>query len=127
MTGPGTLGERIAQSRRLLGVRENRDISPSDLAGRLGVSAATVYRWESNEKSPREDALAALAALFGVTRAYLRYGEGETAPPERFVAEVDRSEVDQFQETAMPAMPAMPKQKAAPREKGGRKAGNGRG
>lgn len=71
---PNTLGERIAQARRELGVRTRTDVNPSDVAEALGVSPATVYRWESNEKSPRDDTLAKLAKYLGVTPAYLRYG-----------------------------------------------------
>lgn len=70
------MGERIAQGRRELGVRLQRDVTPADLAKMLGVNPATVYRWESDEKAPRDDALAKLAEFLGVTPAYLRYGVG---------------------------------------------------
>lgn len=69
-----TLGERIAQERRELAVLLRRDITPADLAEMLGVNPATVYRWEADEKAPRDAALAALAALFKRSLAYLRYG-----------------------------------------------------
>jgi transcriptional regulator with XRE-family HTH domain len=78
---PETLGERIAQGRRQLALDLRRDVTPADLAKMLEVNPATVYRWESNEKAPRDDALAALARLFGVSQGYLRYGvEGAKAP-----------------------------------------------
>lgn len=73
----GSIGGRIAQGRRELGVRLQRDITPADLAKMLDVNPATVYRWESGEKAPRDDALTTLAKLFGVTPAYLRYGVGQ--------------------------------------------------
>jgi transcriptional regulator with XRE-family HTH domain len=77
---PATLGERIAQHRRQLAVELRRDVTAADLAKMLGVNPATVYRWETNEKVPRDDALAAMASLFNVTQGYLRYGP-ETAAP----------------------------------------------
>lgn len=41
----------------------------------VGVSTATVYRWESSEKLPRDEGnMAKLADVLGVTPAYLRYG-----------------------------------------------------
>lgn len=79
-----TLGERIAQGRRQLAVQLARDITPADLAKMLDVDSATVYRWESNEKAPREGALAALASLFNVSPAYLRYGVRESVEPSGF-------------------------------------------
>jgi transcriptional regulator with XRE-family HTH domain len=69
-----TLGARVAQARRELSVRLRRDVSASDMAKALGVSPATVYRWESDEKSPKDDSLDALAKFLGVTPAFLRYG-----------------------------------------------------
>jgi transcriptional regulator with XRE-family HTH domain len=71
---PQSIGERIAQARRELGVRLRRDVSPSDVAEALSVSPATVYRWESDEKSPSEKSMTKLAAFLGVAPAYLRYG-----------------------------------------------------
>lgn len=84
---PASLGERIAHQRRLLGVRLRRDVTPADLAGMLGVSPPTVYRWESGEKSPREDALTAMAKLFEVTPAYLRYGIAPPRPGDQWTPE----------------------------------------
>lgn len=71
-----TLGKRIAQARRELGVRRQVDISQSDLATLVEVSAATVSRWEADLKKPGDESLERLAELFGVPRAWLRYGEG---------------------------------------------------
>jgi transcriptional regulator with XRE-family HTH domain len=75
---PRSLGERIAQHRRQLAVELRRDVTAADLAKMLDVNPATVYRWETDEKVPRDDALAAMASLFNVTQGYLRYGP-ETA------------------------------------------------
>lgn len=69
-----TLGDRIAQARREMGVRLRRDVTRGELAASVGVDPSTVSLWESDKKSPREEALAKLAAYLGVTPAYLRYG-----------------------------------------------------
>lgn len=68
------MGERIAQARRELGVRERRDVTRADLAAACRVVPSAVTYWETDEKTPREDALERLAAYLGVTPAYLRYG-----------------------------------------------------
>lgn len=69
-----TLGSRLAQARRELGVRERRDISQLDVAQAIGASSAAISRWESDLAVPREETLAKLAAYLGVTPALLRYG-----------------------------------------------------
>jgi transcriptional regulator with XRE-family HTH domain len=78
---PQGLGERIAQSRRVLGVREQRDVTQLDLAKAAGVSGPTVSDWEAGKKVPREAALMKLADYLGVTPAYLRYGIMPVDPP----------------------------------------------
>lgn len=89
-----SLGERIAQARRELGVRERRDVSQLDVAKAIGVSGAAVSQWESDERAPREEAFAKLADYLGVTPAYLRYGvtEGKDAKP-RQRARVDHGTI----------------------------------
>lgn len=72
---PETFGTRLSQARRELGVRERKDISPTDLAARLRVAQATVYRWENDEKSPRDDTLLQLATVLGVTPGWLKFGQ----------------------------------------------------
>jgi transcriptional regulator with XRE-family HTH domain len=71
---PQSVAERIAHARRLLGVREGRDILPPEIAKRLGVSSESVYNWEGGSTIPGEANMAKLAALLRVTPAYLRYG-----------------------------------------------------
>jgi transcriptional regulator with XRE-family HTH domain len=87
---PSTLGGRIAQARREKGVRDRRDVTQLDLAQAVGVANASLSRWEADLASPREEALAKLAAYLGVTPAFLRYGVTEPdlpfrdAPPATF-------------------------------------------
>lgn len=73
---PHSPGTRIAHARRLLGVREGRDVTVPELAERVGVSAESVYNWES-DKPISEKNLAKVAEELGVTPAYLRYGVKE--------------------------------------------------
>ena len=77
-----TLGERIAQHRKALG------ISQEELGARLGVSRQAVSKWETNAAVPDMENLLALAREFGVPVAEL------TGTPERVepsAAEQDRS------------------------------------
>lgn len=52
------------------------DITQSDIGTALGVSGATVSRWESDESMPPPPTVARLAAYFGVTAGWLQFGEG---------------------------------------------------
>lgn len=72
---PSTFGERVAQARRELAVREHRDIKPSDLAERLGVTPKTVYTWERDDHAPERSTLELLAAALGVTPGWLLFGQ----------------------------------------------------
>lgn len=76
------------------------DYRADDLAEDLGVAASTVGRWEKGERTPKPDALEALARKLGVTVAWLHYGAEPMRPQppsagdalgqiEREVAEVE--------------------------------------
>ena len=71
---PQSLGERIGHARRLLGVREGRDVLTPDLAPLVGVSAASVYNWENGTSVPGRANLERLAEVLGVSVAWLHYG-----------------------------------------------------
>jgi len=106
-----TPGERIAQERRLKAVREKRDIDQLVVAEAVGVTGPTISRWESGDVIPRDGVLVELARYFGVTPAWLRYGqEPREAPPEHRPVRV---------------MP--PETKAAPRGKGKARKRSGEG
>lgn len=81
MPTPSTLGKRIAQARRELGVREHRDVTQLDLARAIGTTSASISEWEADKKQPREPSLVKLAKYLRVSPAYLRYGiEPPVAP-----------------------------------------------
>ena len=56
-----TIGQRIAQKRKELG------LSQEALGDRLGVSRQSIYKWESDSALPEIDKLVALSRLFGVS------------------------------------------------------------
>lgn len=80
-----SLGDRI---RKLRGSR-----TQSKLARELGTESLTVSRWELGRTEPSAENLAKLAAHFGVTEAYLRYGTAVTSEPvhDEALSELDRA------------------------------------
>lgn len=80
-----TIGDRVAQARRQLGVTAKQDILAADLARMLDVPASTISRIESGDRQPGEALVLKLAAVLRVPPAWLRYGGklGETATAPR--------------------------------------------
>ena len=77
------MGERIKHARRLKACRDDMDIGPKTVADALGLTVASVSRWESGTNPIKESNLVALAAYLGVTAAWLRYGDvAPMEPPE---------------------------------------------
>ncbi len=58
-------------------LREERGLSPVELAAALGVSLATVYNWEAGKFEPRASQLRALANLFGVSMDAIDFAPGK--------------------------------------------------
>ena len=57
-------------------LRENKNLTQSDLAVMIGVSSKAVSKWERGESVPDVSVLKSIADYFGVTVAYL---EGTTS------------------------------------------------
>lgn len=74
------LGERLAQLRREKAVETRKDLNAYDIAKAVGVSQPTYSRYEANITTPDDAILGRIAEYFGVTRSWLRYGEGEKSP-----------------------------------------------
>lgn len=74
-----TLGQRIAS------LRKQRGLTQEEVAGRLGVSAQAVSKWENDQTCPDISLLPALSDLLAVTTDALLRGE---QPPETYVLPV---------------------------------------
>ncbi|MBR3704776.1 MAG: helix-turn-helix domain-containing protein [Oscillospiraceae bacterium] len=70
-----TLGQRIAQKRRELG------LSQEALGDQLGLSRQSIYKWEADSSVPEIEKLIALSKLFGVSVGWL-LGVEDDAPPQ---------------------------------------------
>lgn len=80
LTPVQAFGKRLAQLRREKAFREERDIGPIDVAKAVEAGQSSMSRWENGEVFPNDDTLGKLAGYYGVSRAWLRYGEGERVP-----------------------------------------------
>ena len=56
---------------RLLRLREERSLSRAELAARTGMSAPSIWAWETGKTIPRRNSLRALAAAFGLSEPEL--------------------------------------------------------
>lgn len=91
-----TLGERIAQKRKELG------LSQEALGEKLGVSRQAIYKWESDATLPEVEKLVALSGLFGVSVGWLLgTEEGETAGGE--LTEIQLKMVEEIVGRYLPA------------------------
>ena len=96
------LGERIANA------REERGLSPQDLANQLGIKKSTLEHWENGKTAPRANRLNQLAGVLNVPLLWLLGGsdmppssmgpdshettglEGRLLRAERLVQELDQ-------------------------------------
>lgn len=61
---------RLAKSGAARAIRVGQDVSLAEMGSSLGVGPATIYRWESGQRSPRgELALAYASALDALMEA----------------------------------------------------------
>lgn len=99
-----TLGERIAQKRKELG------LSQEALGEKLGVSRQAIYKWESDATLPEVEKLVALSGLFGVSVGWLLgTEEGETA-----AEELTEKQLKMVEEIVGRYLPAKPKRRRWP-------------
>lgn len=74
-------GARLAQERREKAARDRRDLTQADIAKAIGSSGPSVSRWEAGLGVPSDRMVEALARYFGVTPAWLRYGQEPREAP----------------------------------------------
>lgn len=58
-------------SKRLIELREERDLSQKELAGKLGVAANTISAYENESAKPKLDGMIEIARFFDVSIDYL--------------------------------------------------------
>lgn len=85
-----SVADGIAQARREMSARERRDVTGEEIAKAVGVTSAAYSRWENGERTPNEAAVQKLAAFFGVSPAYLRYGDSQASGVLDRVARAER-------------------------------------
>lgn len=56
---------------RLKDLREENNLTLTDLAKEIGVSHVAIFRWENLERTPNIEALFSVAKYFNVTTDYL--------------------------------------------------------
>lgn len=62
---------------RIVAARQALDLTPADLARRMGISPATLAAWESGRSQPRTNRLVTLAGLLAVSPSWLLSGLGD--------------------------------------------------
>ncbi len=82
-----TIGSRIAQKRKALGLTQE------DLAGKLGVSAQAVSKWENDQSCPDISLLPQLAKTLNCTTDALLTGKEDQV---RMVPEAQRKDPDEL-------------------------------
>lgn len=81
MSLPETLAKRLLLARLRLAAGRGEKITPPMIAKKIGVSSATVSRYESGSREPNLGTIVLLAAALEVTPAWLAFGEGANAVP----------------------------------------------
>lgn len=102
-----TIGQRIAQNRKNLG------LSQEALGERLGVSRQSIYKWESDAALPEVEKLIALSRLFGISVGAL-LGVEETSAPEE-CGELTDTQLKMVEEIVSRYIGSLPKE--APKKK----------
>ena len=101
--GAMTVGERIAQKRKELG------LSQEALGEKLCVSRQAIYKWESDAALPEIEKLVALSRLFGVPVGWL-LGEEEAETP-KDGGELNEAQIKMVEEIVERYLAAQPKPK----------------
>lgn len=81
-----TVGERLAQARRLFSFVVGRDVSQDDLAIMAGLAKGSMSQWEKGHKRPSRDTIQRIVNVLHqhgmtyITVAWIDYGEGSGPP-----------------------------------------------
>lgn len=71
---------RLSQEHRAKSFREERGIEAQEIAAEIGTSKENVSKWLAGKTIPRDKLMLKLAAYFGVTPGWLRYGQEPRYP-----------------------------------------------
>ena len=72
-------------SQRLKELRQKLGLSQQAFAGKLGISAKTIVRYEQGQSKPTEKTLRLIEQTFNVNPEWLRHGKGEMFLPKKEV------------------------------------------
>ena len=100
-----TLGERIAQKRKELG------LSQESLGERLGVSRQAIYKWEADAALPEIEKLVALSRLFEVPVGWLLGVEEAEDAPKDDAGELNETQIKMVEEIVSRYLAAQPQPK----------------
>ena len=106
-----TLGQRIAQKRKELG------LSQEGLGEQLGVSRQAIYKWESDASLPEIDKLITLSRIFSVSVGWLLGVEEAPSPAEPPSGELTEAQLQMVQEIVDRYLAVQPKQAPPKRRK----------
>lgn len=104
-----TLGERIAQKRKELG------LSQEALGEKLGVSRQAIYKWESDAALPEIEKLVVLAKMFAVPVGWLLGVEEAEDAPKDETGELNEVQMKMVEEIVGRYLAAQPKPKKSRR------------
>lgn len=90
-----TLGQRIAQKRKELG------LSQEALGDQLGLSRQSIYKWESDSSVPEIEKLIAISKLFGVSVGWLLGVEDDAPKGDRAQDVPPRNDSGELNETQL--------------------------
>ena len=68
-----TIGERIRR------MRDEKKMTQGELGKLIGVSVASVSKWEKDQAEPKGNNLSAIAQALGVEMGWILTGEGNTS------------------------------------------------
>jgi len=75
------IGNILKTGDRIRKIRERLGLTQQELAGKVGVTAASINRYEKGRVPKRKDILNRIAELGNVTSEWILKGEGTAAPP----------------------------------------------
>lgn len=62
---------------RIKELRKSLNLTQMDFGARIGVTGSSITNYESGARSPGDAIILSICREFGVSEAWLRYGEGE--------------------------------------------------